>query len=373
MSDYLTYTPEEFATDDYFIHWVLSTDLEAETFWQNWLDVYPFKRSDVETARQLVLTANQLPEPAVSETEIAALKQSVFDRIDANESPKTVVRTLFSRWYWAAAVLAGLVGLGGWYLVTQQRANKAEYAQLVKQATEKYDLVEVENQTKPTRLIVLPDGSSVLLKKGSKLSYPTYFSRSVREIYLSGEAFFEIAKDPNRPFFVFANEIVTKVLGTSFNVKAFPDDKRIQITVKTGKVSVYETKSPEAAQQAKNRRLEGLVLNPGQEVVFSKEADQMEANVVSHTVPMVSPKKSGTIQEMAFEYDETPVSEIFSQLEKTYTIRIDYDHALLGNCPVTASLTDEPLYEKLKLTCRAIRAQYEIVNGEVVVTGKGCN
>ena len=373
MSDYLQYTPEEFATDDFFIHWVLSTDLEAETFWQNWLEVYPFKRNDVEIARQLVLVANHLPVPVVPESEIAALKQSVFDRIEADEPTQTVSRPLFARWYWAAAVIAGLVSLGGWYFVMHERENKAGYAQLVKQATEKYDLVEVENQTKPTRLIVLPDGSSVLLKKGSKLSYPAYFSRNLREIYLSGEAFFEIAKDPNRPFYVFANEIVTKVLGTSFNVMAFPNDKRIQVTVKTGKVSVYEAKSPEAAHQAQTRQLEGLILNPGQEVVFSKEANQMETRLVKHTVTPIASPQSGTIQEMAFEYDETPVSQIFSQLEKTYNIRIAYDQALLGNCPVTASLTDEPLYEKLKLTCRAIRAQYEIVNGEVVVTGKGCN
>ncbi|RRA98101.1 FecR family protein [Larkinella rosea] len=373
MSNYLPYTPEEFATDDYFIHWVLSTDLEAETFWQNWLETYPFKRNEVETARQLVLVAHQLPEPTLPDSEIAALKQSVFDRIDADEPSQTVVRPLLSRWYWAAAVLAGLVSFGSWYFMTQERETKAEYAQLVKQATEKYDLVEVENQTKPTRLIVLPDGSSVLLKKGSKLSYPTYFNRNVREIYLTGEAFFEIAKDPTRPFYVFANEIVTKVLGTSFNVRAFPDDKRIQVTVKTGKVSVYEAKSPEAAHQAQTRRLEGLILNPGQKVVFSKEANQLEANVVKQTVPPVSARQPETIQEMAFEYDETPVSQIFSQLEKTYSIRIAYDHERLGNCPVTASLTDEPLYEKLKLTCRAIRAHYEIVNGEVVVTGKGCN
>ncbi len=94
--------------------------------------------------------------------------------------------------------------------------------------------------------MVLPDGSSVELAAGSRISYPNDFgSGNSRDIYLSGEAFFKIARNSGQPFRVFANEIVTKVLGTSFSVRSYEKDTTISVTVRTGKVSVCSQMSPD--------------------------------------------------------------------------------------------------------------------------------
>jgi transmembrane sensor len=369
MKDYLNYEPEDFALDDYFIRWVSCTELKTETFWQDWLETYPFKRQDVETARQLVLLGQQLPSPEINESEIKAMKESVFNRIDVIERQFLVRKSVFwKRYLPVAASIAAAVMVLGWAWSKKRSEPKTVYVSHVKEAAEKYDLVEVENRSKEARLINLPDGSSVILKKGSKLAYPNYFKKEIREIYLTGEAFFEISKDPRRPFYVYANEIVTKVLGTSFTIKAYPEDREIMVSVKTGKVSVYKSATSEAEQQLTSTELGGIVLVPNQSVVFEKENASLVKKVLEIPVEAIATE----IHQMSFEYDETPVDEIFRQLAEAYKITIVYDKSVIGKCPVTASLTDEPLYEKLSLVCRAVRAHYEIMNGEIIISGKGC-
>lgn len=371
MKVYTNFEPEDFAQDDYFIRWVNSVEMETETFWQNWLETYPFKRNDVEIARQLVIMSLHLPAPQVSGPEISAMRASVFERIDSLEKTEQKIRPLnnMRRWAWAAAV-AGLLIISGWYTLLHRTAPENIYSKQITSAAQQYELIEVVNLNKQTRLVTLPDGSSVILKKGSKLSYPSYFKKDLREIYLTGEAFFEVAKDPERPFYVFANEVVTKVLGTSFTVKAFPEDMQILVSVKTGKVSVFSADGPELSRQFDTKKLVGLVLAPNELAIFEKEK-----KTFNRQAAVVKPQnlKTATVQEMTFEYEEVPVGEIFEQLEKAYQIKIVYDSTVIAKCPVTASLTDEPLPEKLSLICKAVRSTYEIMNGEIVITGKGCD
>ncbi len=84
MTDYLNYEPEDFARDDFSIHWVRSTDIAAETFWQNWHRNVPFQRPAVEAAAPAVLITQNLPEPEISDTELGALRRIDFqpDRPD---------------------------------------------------------------------------------------------------------------------------------------------------------------------------------------------------------------------------------------------------------------------------------------------------
>jgi transmembrane sensor len=370
MQDYTNYTPEDFAQDDDFIQWVKSPEIERETFWQNWQETYPFKRNDVELARQLVLLTRHLPEPNVSGEEIRAMKSEVFRKIEELETPEDRVLRQLPVWRWAsAAAVTGVLLLAGWYMFFYQSGNSPAYNEMVSKASEEYKLIEIENPDSSPRLVNLPDGSSVLLKKGSRLSYPNHFKKDLREIYLTGEGFFEVAKDPERPFYVFANEMVTKVLGTSFTVKAYSEDEQVFVKVKTGKVSVFQSGTAEEKANFGTNELRGLVLNPNQEATFEKGR-------------VIASKQSGKkqdaatepqIQDMMFEYEEVTVGEIFAQLEKAYQIRIVYDKTVMEKCPVTASLTDEPLSSKLSLICKAVRSDYEIKNGDVIISGKGCD
>ena len=117
----------------------------------------------------------------------------------------------------------------------------------------------------PTQKVTLQDGSIVTLEPGSEVRYTQKFMNH-REIFLSGDAFFEVTKDPNHPFFVYANEITTKVLGTSFRVKAKQGEKEIVVAVKTGKVSVFA----KSIDDVLNKNGQEITLTPNQQVIYKR-------------------------------------------------------------------------------------------------------
>ncbi|WP_324675490.1 FecR family protein [Hymenobacter sp. GOD-10R] len=367
MPDYVQYTAEDFAQDDFFVRWVLLPDAETEAFWQNWLTTFAFRREEVEAARHLVLALHQLPQQRMAVGEKMMLKQRIFDEIEAREQARPPMVRAMPRvaWQWAAAALLvfGLLG-GSWYLwQARQGAPAMAYLQVVKTQTAD-SLREVANATDDTHLVALSDGSSVLLRPHSRLAFPTRFTGPNRNVYLEGAAFFEVAKNPSRPFFVNTAHLVTKVLGTSFEVQARPAAARVVVTVKTGRVSVYPQSSAEAAAQRQTRKLEGFVLVPNQQATY-RLADRK-------LLRTLLPQPRLQAVQPTFEYTETSLSEVFAQLEKAYGVHIVYDEAVLGNCPLTASFTDEPLFEKLGLICKAVQANYEVMDAQIVVTGPGC-
>ena len=368
-NDYLDFSAEDFTQDEYFVRWVLTPNADTEAFWQTWLSTYPFRRDEVELARHILLALHQLPQMQLPANEKEALKQRIFAEIATEAGPPTLVAMARRQtvWYWAAAAILILSLLGGWQLWQQSHTGAAAYRTLVAAAQQAEPLREVANGSRTTRLVNLPDGSSVLLRPHSQLAFPARFSGATRVVYLQGEAFFEVAKNPERPFFVNTAHLVTKVLGTSFEVQAQADAPGVVVTVRTGRVSVYPRESQEAQVQTYNRKLEGFVLVPNQQATYRLTDKKLFRSLVPQ--PILQP---GTHQNVAFEYVETPIRQVFAQLEKAYNVDIVYDEATLGNCPITASLNDEPLFEKLNLVCKAVRLKYEVLDTQIVVTGPGC-
>lgn len=370
MADYLHFSAEDFAQDEFFVRWVLLPDAETEAFWQNWLTTFAFRRDEIEVARQLVLHLHQLPQVRLTTAEKMALRQCIFEEIDTQEAPATKVIRWWqqSAWRWAAAAVLIFSLLGGTWQFWQQRmpTRAASYSMLVAQAKATTALREMANPTQKTHLIALPDGSSVLLRPYSRLAFPVDFTGPIRTVYLDGAAFFEVASNPSKPFFVHTANLITKVLGTSFEVQARPTAARVVVTVKTGRVSVYPQGGREAQRQSATQRLEGFVLTPNQRATYRPTNHKLERSLLPHPA-----LQTGTAY-AAFEYNETPIREVFAQLEKAYGVPIVYDETVLGNCPLTASFTDEPLFEKLRLICKAVRASYEVLDAQIVVTGQGC-
>ncbi|MFZ6011074.1 MAG: FecR family protein, partial [Bacteroidota bacterium] len=215
---------------------------------------------------------------------------------------------------------------------------------------------EIKNTSLQQQIVTLPDGSRVTLKQHSQIKFPAAFEADHREVFLEGEAFFEVTKDNKRPFMVYAQEIVTRVLGTSFTVKALGE--KVTVAVKTGKVSVYRKTG--APQQ--------VVLTPNQQAVYGKSAEQVSHTLVQTPEIILPPAE---VTKMHFE--EAPVSEIFNALEIAYGVDIVYDEAKLAGCSLTTSLLDEPLYTRLNIICKAIGATYAVNDIQVVVESDGCH
>ena len=119
--------------------------------------------------------------------------------------------------------------------------------------------------------LVLSDGTRVWLNSASEFHYPTRFDGDIREVSFSGEVYFEVAKDSLRPFVVCAGDVRVKVLGTSFNVSAYPDEERVVATLVEGSVAL-ETES------------EDVVLRPGEQAVWDCASGKVEVNEVDASV-----------------------------------------------------------------------------------------
>lgn len=259
---------------------------------------------------------------------------------------------------WLAALLCVVVGVSFFVFRNTIKTDFADQKVIKSDGT----VIEKVNRSENPMLVLLDDGSSLLLNSGGKVSYPSKFDDDKREVYLEGEAFFEVSKDPQRPFFVYANDMVAKVLGTSFTLRSLPGGKDVELIVKTGKVAVFKRSSEETVSY----ELPPITVRPQEKLVFNADLEDLVA------LPAQSERHLSTVPAFNFEFSDAPASEIFKYISDIYGVNIIYNEAILKNCPVTASLADEPLYGKIELVCLAIEAEYKMAGNKIVVKSKGC-
>jgi ferric-dicitrate binding protein FerR (iron transport regulator) len=353
--DYSVYDTADFICDDSFVAWVKHG--EQEEFWKTVEQQYPEKRESMRQASAIITAAGSLP--AFTFREEANIQ--VWDNIKETMQPKRKQR--FIRWYWAAAVVSIVAVI---MLLPSLRREKKYivYKQLLKQA--KFDQpVEVVNDSAHPLVVNLPDGSSVVLQTGAHLSYPACFSNGCnRRVYLSGAAFFEITHNAQKPFVVYANEMIIDVLGTSFGVKAYEEDSFVRLIVKTGKVAV--------SVQSLN---EGAVKDHKQVIISANQQAILQRNTLLVDVTSLPVKKSQavTIETDPFVFTDAPADSVLHTIEQAYGVHISYDKELLADCRLTASLYDEPLHEKIRLICKALEASCIITGNEITISAKGCH
>ncbi len=259
-----------------------------------------------------------------------------------------------------AATIALLI-MTAFYFYNQQNTTLNS----VITVTEGIKLLKQKNTGDKILSLTLNDSSQVDLEPNAELIYPNRFENDKREVELVGEAFFRIEKNPSRPFLVHANGTITKVLGTSFRIKAYDLSKSVVVSVMTGKVSVFTT--PNKKLNTTDPETKGVVLTPNQEVIINIETKELYKTVTEK--PQILIPLSIT-KDLVFE--EAAVTTIFEAMEKAYGIDIVYDEEVLKNCTLTTSLTDESMFDKLKIICKAINATYKEIDAQIVISSKGC-
>jgi ferric-dicitrate binding protein FerR (iron transport regulator) len=223
------------------------------------------------------------------------------------------------------------------------------------------DFVEQVNKTDQPQKVQLQDGSVVVLAAKSSLKYKSdYLNDSTRSVYLMGEAFFDVTKNPYKPFIVHSNELLVKVLGTSFRVSAPENKTNVIVSVKTGKVSVY-------ANNGLRDKKDGVILLPNQQVKYEREAQSFEKTLIE------SPEiVNQTIKEADFLFENTPITEVFKKMESAYGIEIIFNEEIMKKCYLTAPLGSEPMLEKINIICHTIGASYEVIDANIVINSSGC-
>ncbi|WP_373514631.1 FecR family protein [Persicitalea sp.] len=362
---YASYQTADFVADADFIEWVRRPTPLSNQFWQEFLEVFPHQQPALQQARQTVrLLTEEGRAISADPNDAKQIWEAIEESLDT--APIRRIGFLPNGWQrWAAAAAVVLTLGAGWYFIGSPSSGRPEtYQALVEEAEAIQPLEEVINTTTQPQLVSLPDGSTITLEKDSRVSFAKSFEGTNREVYLTGAAFFDVTKNPDKPFLVYSNELVTKVLGTSFRIQAFEKDKNIVVSVKTGRVSVYPKKSPESADP----ETAGMLLTPNQEVKFARAEERFNRTLIEKPTVLLTQEE---LQQYAF--DDAPVSRIFAALEKAYGVEIVFDEEVMANCHLTTSLSAETLFDKLAVICEGIGATYKIVDAQVVVSGRGCN
>lgn len=324
----------------------------------------PAERSMIDHWYEL-LYDNQLP--ALPQTELDNIEQEMWVYLENTgnlTAPFVVYRSKRRKrlvYFAAAAVCIALV-ISGW-LVFFPVPSTISY----ETSRQKGQLAETVNNTTLPKHINLEDGSYILLEQFSKIAYAKHFGPGKREVYLEGSAFFQVAKDAARPFYVYTNEVVTKVLGTSFDVRANPHDDSIQVRVHTGKVTVYKRKNGEREQEL--ARGHATIITPNQEVLFNRQQASFTRSITSRPQVINMPVNKSNA---SFVFTNAPASAVLMALQKAYGITIIFDEESLSHCSFTGAFTTESFFDRINLLCKAIEATYEQTDGQVIITGSNC-
>lgn len=202
--------------------------------------------------------------------------------------------------------------------------------------------------------IILADSSEIWLNGGSRIRVPEKFSK-LREVYLdNGEVFFQVKKDPSRPFIVYSGQINTSVLGTSFNIRAYKNEPDVLVSVKTGKVQVAEKMG-----------MGQVILLPADQISYSRIKNRFSRSII-HEEEI----NSWTVRRLY--YRGSSLKNILNDLEKQYGVTFHTDSPELLSCVYTTSFDNLPLQRVLLKLKILGKLQFETKNNRINIKGKGC-
>ncbi len=232
--------------------------------------------------------------------------------------------------YAAVFIFAFLIGALSLYFTGQKQIN---------QLSEEYNEILVPNGEKS--VVTLYDGTKVWLNSGTTFKYPVVFNGRQRNVFVEGEAYFEVAKDERKPFNVHAGAIDVLVLGTKFNVYSYPEDD-IFITLEEGSVNIFLS--------GLNKKFE---LSPGEQFEFSKQSKTPK-------LFKVDTELYTSWKENILRFENAPLSEILKKMERWYDVKIVVDENLDISERYTTTIKTESLREMLQVLSLTSDMKYEI-------------
>jgi transmembrane sensor len=261
--------------------------------------------------------------------------RNLNSRIDEFEAIKKKRTVFWSTWNVAAAVV--LLAVAGVALYYNGIFTFREHTQsLLSEAKAGYEVVS----------LTLTDGSRVTLNKGASLKYPEAFSFDKREVYLTGEAFFQVTKNSRKPFIVHANGITTKVLGTSFNVNALPDS--VVVSVATGKVEVSDGTRAE-------------VVRPYERVLYAAKVLRKEETNLAEL----------NWNTRVLEFNNVSMAVAAEELSTYYEVPVMFQDEKLKKCLITGKFKNQKLETVLRAIEFSTDVHAKLVNDTVLFFGKG--
>ena len=254
---------------------------------------------------------------------------------------KAPVRKLWIGWVAAASViiLAGLAGLHNWKK-EKPPVTVAAAQSLIKQQPGLAAKQTMINSTSETKIYILPDGSKVRLAKGSAISFDSGFTAPRRDIALTGEATFTVARDKVKPFTVRTKDIAVTALGTVFGV----DDTHSGFTtvlLYSGKVVVKKEAPADRSSGPAGRPFADVYLSPCQQLIVNRTDLSVSIRTAIEANRSTPEKAPAPAAHQMMTFTRQPLTDIFKELQATYHITITYDAAGVKNMDFTGTFNSE--------------------------------
>lgn len=202
---------------------------------------------------------------------------------------------------------------------------------------------------------ILPDSTIIYLNAGSKVIYSINTNRRKREVYLTGEAWFKVSHNPQSPFVVHTDYYDVNVLGTEFNVKAYPGDKRIETTLEKGMVQIS---SSEKLKIAGN-----IILNPGEQLVYNK--DKKKAQVVQVNTRFFTSWKDNKL-----EFIKMSLKDLIVLLERRYGVNIKVEDPEILKYHYSGTIKNESILELLDILGHTLAIRHRVDDQTIIIYKK---
>jgi len=386
----------EFIHNPDFVEWVLRPSLESDHYWKIYVTDHPSTKKDIEHGRFLIkgLVRQQ---KSLTEAEVSVL----WDKIEQTENYRKRRFNNLKKWSVAASILI-ILGVSGW-LATQKNtstikeinyqsiavvptsgndiklilSDKSEKTFTTKEVDLKYNQkgqletkagkqIQTEDLSKSSEIeqmnqlvvprgkrssIELTDGSKLWLNSGSRAIYPVAFNKKIREIYIEGEGYLEVAHDALRPFYVVTDQVKVKVLGTKFDISAYKDDDHVSVVLVEG--SVQTTTGTESLVMVPNQKLNYKI--------STQKSTLEKANVLEY----ISWKDGWML------CNKEQIKSITTKLSRYYDKKISYTDQRLNSMTLTGKLDLKSNCEDvLKVICATAPLNYEIIDNTIFLKMK---
>jgi len=354
MIDRSLFNIEDFLVDNTFQLYCAGKDKLCVTYWENYIKAHPEQETTINEAKRFYMILSGHKKPLNSQLEL------MKKELQTEQVHQVIPIKRYYTWLKVAAIFilisAGIV----WY------RNDSVQTSPIKDLVTNYTTNGAERKR-----ITLPDGTVIVLNAKSSLKLNNDFNINNREVTLIGEAFFDVAHDKNKPFRVLTSDFDINVLGTIFNVKAYPDEPTSEAVLIKGVI----------VMEGNGNKGNSITLKPSQKVTFYKVLSEVQ-NVKQKNIPVKYPeitinsytkKNDSTIVEMAWtqnrlEIQDQSFSDLKKTLERWYNVEIVFTDKEIERYHFTATFKDETLVQVLYALQCAEHFKYEIKGNQVIIS-----
>jgi transmembrane sensor len=363
MGDQRNQKLEDFVLNESFRDYVLGSDDTIKDFWMNWLKTNPNQKEEFEKAVIVLKMLLNIRKPAPLNDKNNELKKLLrgMEMPVYQKRQRWIVTSYPWRRIAAAVVVIFLLSLFWRLVFTPLSTNNRDFYEVIVPIGEKSQ-------------IILPDGTHVWINSESRLVYPAKYGVANRQVYLEGEAYFDVTKQKNNmPFMVNTRDLKVKVLGTAFNVKSYDADNTVETTVVRGLVEVESV----SGNGHKVR------LNPYEKVVFVKRNQPLPISdptaskkgkktmASSMIIMKTNPEIVTCWKDQLLMFTDETFEEMVVKMERWYNIKIHLSDSSLRNERFNGKFVhNETVYQVLEAVRLTTPIKYTVMNNEIIISRK---